>query len=542
MLRGTRLLELAGAGAHHTVGSIPDRAWVLRPLVGGEAAVAPSSATLLDVTTLQPGDVIGGRYRLLRVIGAGAMGVVWSARNESTERDFAVKLMMPEAAKDPQRLSRFFKEAKLAGRLRHRCIVEVYDLGKIEDGPHQGAPYLVMELLDGEPLDGLLRRIGKFPAGTALRIVADVARGLAVAHAQGIVHRDLKPANVFLHRTLEGFTVPKILDFGISKLLPGALARESFNPQETTIGTILGSPAYMSPEQTSGEDLDARADIWSLGVVLYKALSGALPFFGGSFTNLMLAINTTDPKPLEERIPGLPQEVYALVNRCLSRRRSERFPTAAALADAIDAVLDEHELPVLELSQVVGEIVPIPSEHMKTLELHELRGGPGSGSSASMRSSATRPLSSTGDDMPLDETRAVSSDIITRDARDGVDGTVRTSVLELGPGIEASRPLESPRRRRGLVALVASGFALAALAAVAARPRPSPAPAVTAAAPRVEMTTAPMPIVVEPPAPRAEAATSTMPSTKPKVSSPKHAPPKPKNSAAPHEGLVRPGF
>ncbi|MGZ3478389.1 MAG: protein kinase domain-containing protein, partial [Polyangiales bacterium] len=107
------------------------------------------------MTAFQPGDVISGRYRLKRVMGAGAMGVVWSARNEATERDFAIKLMLPEAAKDPQRLQRFFKEAKLAGRLRHRCIVEVYDLGRIEDGPHKGSPYLVMELLDGEPLDAL---------------------------------------------------------------------------------------------------------------------------------------------------------------------------------------------------------------------------------------------------------------------------------------------------------------------------------------------------------------------------------------------------
>src|SRR4051812_25154447 len=147
----------------------------------------------------QPGDLIGGRYRLIRVIGAGAMGAVWSARNESTDRDFALKLMLPEAAKNPVALQRFFQEAKASGRLRHRCIVEVYDLGRIESrgadssDAQVGTPYLVMELLEGEPLDSVLRRVKTLPAGTLFRLVADVARGLDVAHRQGIVHRDLKP-------------------------------------------------------------------------------------------------------------------------------------------------------------------------------------------------------------------------------------------------------------------------------------------------------------------------------------------------------------
>jgi eukaryotic-like serine/threonine-protein kinase len=447
------------------------------------------------VSSFQPGDVIGGRYRLERVMGAGAMGVVWSARNESTERDFAIKLMLPEAAKDPARFQRFFKEAKLAGRLRHRCIVEVYDLGRIESGPMAGAPYLVMELLDGEPLDGLLRRVGKLPAGTALRIISEVARGLAVAHAQGVVHRDLKPANVFLHRTLEGYTVPKILDFGISKLI----AREDFDPQETTIGTILGSPAYMSPEQTSGEDLDPRADIWSLGVLLYKLLSGTLPFSGNNFTTLMLAINTSAPTLLEDRVSGLPPELYALVHKCLSRRRGDRYANASALADAMDSILAKHELPVLELSQIVAQ--GMPSDQMKTLEVAAVTHEP----------SVTRPLSET---RVLDEDRPLTADV-------------------------PPMPSIAPPRRRVSIALALAAVACLAVVAVRLRQPPAAPPASTAAAVPVSKDVAPpqQPIVIDPPAASAapSASVSAAKIVKPKVVVPV-------KKGGPHEGLIRPGF
>jgi serine/threonine protein kinase len=467
--------------------------------------------------------MIGGRYRLVRVIGAGAMGVVWSARNESTERDFAIKLMTPESAKDPARLQRFFKEAKLAGRLRHRCIVEVYDLGRIEGGLLNGAPYLVMELLDGEPLDGMLRRVGQLPAGTALRIVSDVARGLSVAHAQGVVHRDLKPANVFLHRTLEGRTVPKILDFGISKLLSGSLARESFNPQETTIGTILGSPAYMSPEQTSGEDLDARADIWSLGIMLYKALCGALPFSGANFTTLMLAINTGAPAPLEDRAPGLPRDVYALVAKCLSRRRGDRYVDAAALADAIDRIVATHELEVLELSQVVGDVLPIPSEHMKTIELGVAAASATLKSAATLEmNESTRAFEDSLDTPMLEEERPLTSDVIP----------------------PAQPPARAPMSRGRVAAVFAALGAIVAIAIVAPRIRVAPEPPPAAAPSPKSFVPPPDPIVVEPVATVASATPSASASImKPlKLVPVRPAAPKAKQPDGAHEGLVRPGF
>ena len=319
--------------------------------------------------TFKAGDLIGGRYRLVRPLGAGAMGMVWSARNELTERDFAIKLMIP-SKRDERRSKRFLQEAKAAGRLRHRSIIEVYDVGRLEDD----TPFLVMELLDGEPLDALLRRTGDIPAGTALRIVRDVARALVVAHDKHIIHRDLKPGNLFLHRPADGgpdSIVPKVLDFGVSKLIDG-----SFDAVETTMGTVMGSPAYMSPEQTRGEiDIDGRSDLWSLGVILYKCLTGVLPFRAPTYASLV-AVIAEDPHP---RLADFPEPVSRIVDRCLEKRARDRYQSAAELADAIDDAIATHSLPTLQISQMVlmptastgsvRTVVTAPRESVRTKTL-----------------------------------------------------------------------------------------------------------------------------------------------------------------------------
>jgi len=476
-------------------------------------------------------------------MGTGAMGTVWSARNEATDRDFALKLMLPDAARDPQRVARFFKEAKIAGRLRHRCIVEVYDLGQLEDGGSKGAPYLVMELLDGEPLDALLRRMGRIPAGTVVRLLRDLGRGLDVAHRQGIVHRDLKPANIFLHQNVEGRTVPKILDFGVSKLLPSHSA-DAFDAQETTVGTILGSPAYMSPEQTAGDEVDARADIWALGVIAYRCISGAFPFAGANFTALALAINTQAPTPLEQRIPTLPAELCDVVARCLSRDRAHRYPSAAALADALDDLLEKYELPTMELSIIVGQ--GLPSDLMKTV--------------APIGTRSVKPNSHS-------TTRKVED----TDGRAGPATATTTEQqpsfpVELGP-LEATAahgaslavppPSRPDRRRVWLAGAVASILLVGVIAAAslagstgpssaAARPmnatatagsatitEPRPPVAVSDPASATTTTTSPAPVVA--------AASTNAPAPKAKPAS-KPAAPSGKPKDQPHDGLTNPGF
>jgi serine/threonine-protein kinase len=267
------------------------------------------------VSAFQPGDVISGRYRLMRVMGAGAMGVVWSARNESTERDFAIKLMLPEAAKDPQRLSRFFKEAKLAGRLRHRCIVEVYDLGRIESGPHAGAPYLVMELLDGEPLDAIIGR-GPLPLPRALPIMIQVARGIARAHDLEVIHRDLKPENIYIARRDDGTDLVKLLDFGI--------ARSAQDSRLTGVGEVFGTPQYMAPERITSIDAGGSQDLYALGVIFFEMITGTLPFEANDVPSFLLKHLKEPPPKISDRGVSVPRELEMLIDSLMAKDPKQR--------------------------------------------------------------------------------------------------------------------------------------------------------------------------------------------------------------------------
>jgi serine/threonine-protein kinase len=441
------------------------------------------------MSAFQPGDLVGGRYRLSRIIGAGAMGTVWSARNESTDRDFALKLMLPDAVKNPMALQRFFQEAKASGRLRHRCIVEVYDLGRIEQqpgkppDPHVGTPYLVMELLEGEPLDSVIRRRKTLPIGTSLKLVRDLARALDVAHKQRIVHRDLKPANIYLHKSLEGTLVPKILDFGVSKLV----GPTNFDPIATSAGTVLGSPAYMSPEQASGEtDVDGRSDVWSLGVILYKCLVGTVPFQAPNYNALMVTIARTAHPPLEGRVEGLPREVDLLVDKCLAKDRSERFESAKALADAIDKLMTEHpQLPVVDLAEIVITATELQPDDARTIATMAER-SQGTLAATEVEQSKPSPTSSVPSRVP---TVQVATD-----------------------AMPAFRPSLSKRVR--LTASVAGAALLLAIVVfVARRPSEPASQPATASSPVFQPPPAPTPSAPPPPpaAPPPESATTTPP-------------------------------
>jgi len=282
---------------------------------------------------LKEGDLIHSRYRLIRLIGTGTSGAVWHARNELIDRDVALKIMEPEVMKDKVLLQRFFNEAKAIGRVRHPSIVGIFDLGQAEDG----SPFLVLELLDGEPLSTRIARQGPMEPETLFDVAAGVTKALELAHQQGIVHRDLKPANIFLHRTATGTLEGKILDFGISKVLGTGPTNFSL----TKTGTVVGSPAYMSPEQAAGrDDIDGRADVWSLGVVLYEALTGSLPHEAPNYNALMVRILTQDVGPIIARVPQLSQNVCAIVDSCLKRNRDLR-PTASALCSSIESAVRE---------------------------------------------------------------------------------------------------------------------------------------------------------------------------------------------------------
>ncbi|MCS6898495.1 MAG: serine/threonine-protein kinase, partial [Myxococcales bacterium] len=283
---------------------------------------------------LQPNDVVGGKYRLEKLLGSGSMGAVWAARNQLTDRAFAIKFMLPEYAEEPTLVQRFLNEAKICGRLDHPSIVEIYDLGIAEE--LEGAPFLVMELLRGEGLDAMLERMGKIEPIQLCPLLVEIASALDQAHQQGIVHRDVKPSNIFLHRTRNGEVVPKLLDFGVSKILEGRDATLEI----TRVGSVLGSPLYMSPEQARGQsDIDHRTDIWALGVVLYEALSGELPFPPGHYNAVLSAILTSRHRPLREVVPSVPAPLSDLVDLCLIKDRNRRLASAAQLATRLEEVL-----------------------------------------------------------------------------------------------------------------------------------------------------------------------------------------------------------
>ncbi len=275
----------------------------------------------------KPGDLVAEKYELQRPIARGGMGAVWVAQNKLTERRVAIKFMLPELATSPETIQRFFREAKASARIDHPSIVDVLDLGTLEDN----TPFMVMEFLEGRSLEEIIDREPLAPIQAAA-ILLDVTHALAAAHAASIVHRDLKPANLFIAKKGDQL-VPKILDFGISKIT-SAIGNDV---RMTRTGAVLGSPAYMSPEQARGRtDIDGRADIWAIGVILYEAISGKLPFNGENYNQIMMAITLDPPTPLSQVVPSVDGDFAAIVDTCLQKDRELRPPTMDSLAALLD--------------------------------------------------------------------------------------------------------------------------------------------------------------------------------------------------------------
>jgi serine/threonine protein kinase len=275
---------------------------------------------------LAPGVMVAGRFVLQRRIGEGGMGVVWAAEHAVTHRVVALKMLKPERAGDPLLRQRFVREARAASAVRHPNIIEVRDVIELDDQ----APAIVMDLLEGESLGARLSREGALRLDALAPIMVQVLSAVGTAHAAGVVHRDLKPDNIFL--VPDGASVSvRVLDFGIAKVLPMA-GEAAVSHGLTSSGVILGTPHYMAPEQHFGEkDIDARADVWALGVVLYQCLSGRRPTEAENVGQILRLLTTGTLVPLRDAAPDVPSDVAELADRMLERDRARRL---ASLVDA----------------------------------------------------------------------------------------------------------------------------------------------------------------------------------------------------------------
>ncbi len=289
-------------------------------------------------TLPEPGSIIGQKYRVVRRLGEGGMGVVFEAVHQLTEKRVALKLLKPAFAERPELVQRLLREAQASARVRHPNVVDVFDVGT-----HDDTFFLVMEYLEGEPLSQALRR-GPMPLSQVLSLLIPAMRGVAAGHACGIIHRDIKPDNIFLARVADmPEPLVKVLDFGISKVPQSS--GEDLSLTET--GVTLGTPLYMSYEQLSGlRDVDARTDVYAFGVILYEALTGRTPFRADSLAALAVQIATTMPSRPSELQPTLHPALDDVLMRAIARDRDRRFASIEALLAALALFSAEGNLNV----------------------------------------------------------------------------------------------------------------------------------------------------------------------------------------------------
>jgi serine/threonine-protein kinase len=305
----------------------------IRGIAQREALLAEARAEMEEVAQIGgPGrytDQLVGGYRLGVVIGRGAMGEVYEASHEETGRIAAAKLLHPRSLTDRSTVERFLRELRIAASLDVPNVVEVLEIPE----PNAPIPYLIMERLRGDSLADVLRESPRLPAREVAAIVREVGRGLRAAHAAGIVHRDLKPHNLFRHQPADGRPVWKVLDFGVSKLMDqsGTL----------TQGAVVGTPGYMAPEQARGEEVDARCDLYGLGAICYRALTGRPPFSGSDVPTLLYAV-VYDMPPRPSSVAPLPAAFDDVLAVAIAKPADRRFADPDQLADAIEAAADDR--------------------------------------------------------------------------------------------------------------------------------------------------------------------------------------------------------
>ena len=297
------------------------------------------------------GDRIAGKYVVEKVLGEGGMGVVVAARHEALDQRVAIKFLLPHVVSDPLIVERFAREARAAAKIQSAHVARVIDVGTLDDG----APYMVMEYLEGEDVEAYLERKGPLEIPDAVGIIIEACEAIAEAHMASIVHRDLKPANLFLART-PGRRVVKVLDFGISKF-----SKDTKGPKTQT-GGLLGTPYYMSPEQlTDTKNVDGRSDIWTLGVILHQLLSGVVPFFGETLPEVVGQILKNAPGKLRDTRADVPEALEHVIQKCMSSNPALRFADVGELVTALAPFAPGAQAHVAAVTRSLGGMSGPPS-------------------------------------------------------------------------------------------------------------------------------------------------------------------------------------
>ncbi|WP_441292831.1 protein kinase domain-containing protein [Sorangium sp. KYC3313] len=467
---------------------------------------------------VEPGTIVGDKYRLEGPLSRGGMGSVWLARHLQLGAPAAIKFMDPEHAASPEFRARFYREARTAANLDSPHVVSVQDYGI-----WGAVPYLVMELLRGEDLSRRLRRVRRLSLAEAARIAVQTGKALRRAHESGLVHRDLKPGNLFLSRVDEDEEIVKILDFGIAKQLTGKLLTD----ETTRTGELLGSPFYMSPEQARGDrNLDARSDLWSLGVILFRAVTGKLPF-EGDVLGAVLSRILVEPIPLATHLaPDVPADLDLFFLRALSRDRAQRFQSAQEMVHAFVVAAGDPGIPLPVPS--APQPAPVTSRTGTLLGL-----SPGS-TGALEGSGELGPLSRPGEEGPRPR-----QDTLASLADPSQPGTLTAAAAG---EVRADRRPHASATLRWLVACGLLSATSATVAVTALRPvgeegaapyhviAPSEPESVSSAAPTLEVVRASTPVMARLPlAEDVPAASAALPAAtaEPAASAERKAPPAP---------------
>lgn len=381
------------------------------------------------------GLVLDGRYRVVAPLASGGMATVYRGHQLNVDRDVAIKVMRAEDRAERDLVARFESEAKIISKLSHPNTLKLIDYGRTDDG----MLYLVTELLEGRPLSRVIREEAPLDPRRVLKLMREVCLSLAEAHERGIVHRDLKPANIFL-QAFSDHEVVKVLDFGVAKISAAESIESGLDETpRTNAGVVLGTPAYLSPEQAFARPVDGRADLYSLGVVAFHCLTGELPFRGEAIAQIAAHGMETPPRPSTVGAkPALPGNVEALILRLLDKEPDRRTPSAVALAEEIEGLLDDPEerrtSPLLWLAPILAAVAALAAYvalEPSTAPPPIVRVAPDAGAQVDAVSS---------DEPPLPSTATVSSAAIPPDA--GIVDGLRVLDVEIVDGFEDPAAVE----------------------------------------------------------------------------------------------------